>query len=495
MAGIRVGVLRAIEGHHGISDFRIREHTRIDQSFNLTPESSITSYESLPSKESSIDLKPNINLYSLLKKKHEQVNFLTKKLKFFDILACFMGISGTILAVSSTRLQSPNNFYSKSVSILITISTSFMLVSLIYSSYFSFSITREKQLGLQNGCTDRFLKSKALKRTLLEIFIYIYQPLPFYDKTFAFEQLNGTLSIRLDEIFSSLMLIRVFLLFKILKHYSKWTNEHSTAICDLYAARADIFYALRALLKENPIMLISILMSISTLVLSIALQTFEKNFHSFDSSLDYSYLWNSMWLVMLTMTTVGYGEFYPKTHIGRFILVIATVWGIFIVSLMILSLTNFSLLTPPQTRSYSFIKKVGKVNSSKKYAIKFVVSVIELFVMNRKQKKKHMKLTIPYKLMKIKGYFRKFKELKVFKTDMDDNPQEMLRSINEMLAVKIMKIVEILADAKNMDEQLDYMLSSQENSLSVLRKACDNMRKNVSILENYNEDDIECEDL
>lgn len=495
MAGIRVGVLRAIEGHHGISDFRIREHTRIDHSFNLTPESSITSYESLPSKESSIDLKPNINLYNLLKKKHEQVHFLTKKLKFFDILAVFMGLSGTVLSVSFSRLQSPNDFYAKVVSILVTISTAFMLVSLIYSSYFSFSITREKQLGLQNGCTDQYFKSKAFKRSLLEIALYMYQPLPFYDKTFAFEQLDGTLSIRLDEIFSSIMLIRVFLLFKILKHYSKWTNEHATAVCDLYAAKADVFYALRALLKENPIILIATLMSVSTLVLSLALQTYEKNFHSLNSSLDYSYLWNSMWLVMLTMTTVGYGEFYPKTHIGRLILVFATVWGIFIVSLMILSLTNFSLLTPPQTRSYSFIKKVEKVNSAKKYAIKFVVSVIELFVMNRKYKKKNIKFAVPYKLMKIKGYFRKFKELKVFKTDMDENPQEMLRSINEMLAVRIMKMEEILADAKDMSIQLDNMLCSQEESLNLLRKVCGVMRENLDYIENYNEDDIECEGL
>jgi hypothetical protein len=40
------------------------------------------------------------------------------------------------------------------------------------------------------------------------------------------------------------------------------------------------------------------------------------------------------------MTTLGYGDFYPRTLIGRIIDVGLIVWGIFIVSLMVVVLTN-----------------------------------------------------------------------------------------------------------------------------------------------------------
>ena len=47
-----------------------------------------------------------------------------------------------------------------------------------------------------------------------------------------------------------------------------------------------------------------------------------------------------MWLTIITMTTVGYGDFYPRTIFGRVIDVILVVWGTFIVSLMVVVLTN-----------------------------------------------------------------------------------------------------------------------------------------------------------
>lgn len=49
---------------------------------------------------------------------------------------------------------------------------------------------------------------------------------------------------------------------------------------------------------------------------------------------------NAIWLTFITMTTVGYGDFYPRTSFGRVVDVILVIWGTFIVSLMIVVLTN-----------------------------------------------------------------------------------------------------------------------------------------------------------
>lgn len=40
------------------------------------------------------------------------------------------------------------------------------------------------------------------------------------------------------------------------------------------------------------------------------------------------------------MLIVGYGDIYPRTHVGRIICILACMCGIFVLSLFIVALTN-----------------------------------------------------------------------------------------------------------------------------------------------------------
>ena len=40
------------------------------------------------------------------------------------------------------------------------------------------------------------------------------------------------------------------------------------------------------------------------------------------------------------MTTVGYGDLFPKTNIGRIVGIVIAFWGVFIVSLFVVSLST-----------------------------------------------------------------------------------------------------------------------------------------------------------
>ena len=48
-----------------------------------------------------------------------------------------------------------------------------------------------------------------------------------------------------------------------------------------------------------------------------------------------------MWLVVVTMTSVGFGDYFPRSHVGRFIIVVTTFWGVFLVSMCIVSVGNY----------------------------------------------------------------------------------------------------------------------------------------------------------
>jgi len=48
----------------------------------------------------------------------------------------------------------------------------------------------------------------------------------------------------------------------------------------------------------------------------------------------------AVWLSLITMTTVGYGDFYPITQMGRFVAILTSLYGVVLTSLFVISLTN-----------------------------------------------------------------------------------------------------------------------------------------------------------
>jgi len=92
-----------------------------------------------------------------------------------------------------------------------------------------------------------------------------------------------------------------------------------------------------------------------------------------------------MWCVIITMTTVGFGDFVPKTYLGRVIAILACIWGNFLISLMVISLTVSSEFTVPAHRkAYESIIRKGEEEKHKRNAAKVIYSLLAYNVASRK---------------------------------------------------------------------------------------------------------------
>jgi potassium intermediate/small conductance calcium-activated channel subfamily N protein 2 len=78
---------------------------------------------------------------------------------------------------------------------------------------------------------------------------------------------------------------------------------------------------------------------------------------------------NSCWNVIITLTTTGYGEFYPKTNFGRFIGLIICFWGTFIVSFFVFTVNNMLTFTSSEEKSYTLLQRLRFKEELKRYAV------------------------------------------------------------------------------------------------------------------------------
>ena len=61
--------------------------------------------------------------------------------------------------------------------------------------------------------------------------------------------------------------------------------------------------------------------------------------------MDFDNYISSVWCVIITMTTVGYGDMFPVTFYGRLVGIVCAFWGTFIISLLIIVAAEIFALT------------------------------------------------------------------------------------------------------------------------------------------------------
>ena len=79
----------------------------------------------------------------------------------------------------------------------------------------------------------------------------------------------------------------------------------------------------------------------------------------------------SIWCVIITMTTVGYGDVSAVSHFGRLISVINALWGAFIISLLVASIGKVFELSEAQKLALADITNSKQAAASIRSSIQY----------------------------------------------------------------------------------------------------------------------------
>lgn len=122
--------------------------------------------------------------------------------------------------------------------------------------------------------------------------------------------------------------------------------------------RIDSTLAMKVIFRRFPAIFIIILFFVLLFGASYCIRVTESPVNQFHST----WYWNHLWLVIVTMTTVGYGDNVPGTHFGRFVCVLVMAFGTVIVSMMTASATEFLNLTEKEEKLF----KESQIMTSKR---------------------------------------------------------------------------------------------------------------------------------
>eukprot|EP00347_Sterkiella_histriomuscorum_P010523 403375958 len=183
-----------------------------------------------------------------------------------------------------------------------------------------------------------------------------------------------------DILLCIMIFARTHYLVRCILQISFYTDPRSQRICAIYGTDATNMYAVKAIMVNNSWIIVIFSTFISLIMFSVQLRLFERVVQP-----NFFHITTSMWNILITMTTVGYGDVYAMSHTGRFIAVIAAFWGIFLLSLFILSLMNMLNLDSSEQKAYNLLQRLLSKDIMRKQAVHMLSAAFKIKKIREKE--------------------------------------------------------------------------------------------------------------
>lgn len=337
-------------------------------------------------------------------------------------------------------------------------------LTFILSVFLWISIYFDKMLIkiLKDGFQEKSLKLifgnwKKIIGFILNIFLFFFCPNPFTYKI-VINMHNGQKSIDyeipLNSIFTSICLFRVWFIFKLHLVSSVSYTQRSFRIGKINGVELGLHFPFKANMTDSSLSINFYLFLMCLLVCSYDLRIFERYFDRNDETSLSNYL-NDIWCVFITMTTVGYGDIVPLSLFGRIIIIISCMFGVFLMGLMVVSVTSYLNITGVESNIYKILLKSRKMEERNNLAFKAIAQYLKSIKnVNKKKltvnKDDFLKKIVPLEKKNINKYLNNFKiaDLDFLSTipalNEFDNIGNHLRFLEENMTKNQDKVVEIV---------------------------------------------------
>lgn len=167
-------------------------------------------------------------------------------------------------------------------------------------------------------------------------------PMPFLiDLTFTEYNTKYKVHVRhrINDILLVLSFAKLYIPIRFSLMASYFQSSRAQRVCFMNGHTATYLFSLKCLMKTIPYTFVLINLVGSILVFGYTLRIFDTDLNTV-SKQNFNQIKNVYWLSIITMTTIGYGDVYPKSTPSRAIGVVLSFYGVYIMSLFVITLSN-----------------------------------------------------------------------------------------------------------------------------------------------------------
>lgn len=131
-------------------------------------------------------------------------------------------------------------------------------------------------------------------------------------------------------------MLRVIFVFKAYFGYSNYRTQFCKKICNEHRFYPGNWFILKLKLVRQPVITVMSLFVASVIIFSMLFLIFETEYIMTASleSIDRP-VFTSIYFTMVTLSTIGYGDYSPSSLEGRIVIMMASIWGAILLSLFV----------------------------------------------------------------------------------------------------------------------------------------------------------------
>ena len=235
----------------------------------------------------------------------------------------------------------------------------------------------------------RFYNSTYFFYVLLDFLFLALLPYPNESHTFLIKQSENVIIYPVSSLFNAFLSFRIFYILRLLNVYSLYRLPKIEKILLKNSVKPDFFFNIKAYQKKYPFFSLVFIFIITIYTFGLFVRYFEMYLWEgiIVSKQLWHYRWNAFWCLFISMTTVAFGDFYPKTHIGRILIVIATIIGIYFISMTMKYITQKSILTDMEQKAYKLITRLRHRSQLKNVNANIIYHSLKMIQLKRRYKK------------------------------------------------------------------------------------------------------------